>query len=759
MGEQIVDRAHGVLQEWDKIDENEFLNRDSKNFAKYSKAVAGVFKGAAEYIDTQAPLTGKVLAEGLRATGDAFELMHTAAMAGAAWEATTKQGTTGAKGPIHQDTKETKAFDKFRHVSNQFKKQFNITVRQEWYDGNYVRDYLIIKAPNGDTEEIDKNKTQAFMRALSRLESIKGAPVTQQEAFELATGQLELRQFEVEEDLFAIDLETGRQKTTKVNISYLAGKLGEEQEYDAGRYYAKARLLGEAIVGVKAYKNEDGTYKDFESLNSWERMALIRRHNRLNKLYRLSGRKGDLPANTLGKLLIEEAELKNEGVKDFSITESLIVDGLQTRLDDPLVPSEEKEEIIALLQKERAHIGMSKLDDLQKTDQPSVERPPDVEQLTAETDGFGMLGSEDKEEDGKGTSGWGTSALSENVEAPVEKKPKGGSDEFAAPGSAQAHKAIEETEKARPRGKRFAENLNKFLSDIEREQAQRQAEANEFLKEGLDAFGKSVVAIGGSYIKRNNRQKPQTPALNLRPVGPNYNPADGWGKPGQVSTGAVKCPENQKERQNKCARVISYIRKYESLSKADKIWNVNIQRAYLFRAQCCGYRWTTNAPQQTKGNENKTAAPPAAPPPPPAAPQTYDDGQTQGNAGPAGGMSRTECIHKFCPECAEAISLMEVSADPDCEACKKRNAANIDQCVSGGSNSSTSQSVSGDTGDYGYNTTGLPNPKVYYVFKQYQPSQKNYHYTIGKINAGRHIIYGPDTFEGCRAWAIQKGHW
>jgi len=365
--------------------------------------------------------------------------------------------------------------------------------------------------------------------------------------------------------------------------------------------------------------------------------------------------------------------------------------------------------------------------------------------------GSNLLGSEDKEEDGKGTSGWGTSAPAESVETPDNKKAKGGSDEFAAPGSAQAHKAIEETEKARPGGERYAKNLKKFMSDIEREQARNRADANAFLKEGLAATGKSIVAIAGSNIERKKR-KPKTPALphNLGPVGPNYNPADGWGKPGQVSTGAFKCPENRGELQKKCASVISYIRKYESPSKGSKLWTANIQRAYSFRSQCCGYRWTTNAPQQSKGNENKTA-------PPPAAPQTYDDGQTQGNAGPAVGMSRTECIHKFCPECAKAISLMEVSADPDCEACKKRNAANIDQCVSGGS------STSDDTGDSRYDTKGLPNPKVYYVYKRYQSGLKNYNYTIGKISyagmEGRSTIYGPDTFEGCSTWLKQKGYW
>lgn len=292
--------------------------------------------------------------------------------------------------------------------------------------------------------------------------------------------------------------------------------------------------------------------------------------------------------------------------------------------------------------------------------------------------------------------------------------------------------------------------------------ARQQAEANQFFQEGITATAKIAGDIAASNIKRNLSQKNKKTDLpyKLDPAGPNWNPADGWGKPGQVSSGAVKCPENPKERQIKCDQANKYVRKLEALSESSRIWSENVQRAYLFRAQCCGYRWTTNAPQDIKGSENKAAAQP------PAAPQTYDDGQAQGGTDTSqrgyGGMSRTECIHKFCPECAEAISLVEVSADSGCTACKKRNAAKIDQCVSGGS-SSTSKSVSDDTGGWGYDTKGLPNPKVYYVYKRYQPGLKNYNYTIGKMiytgMEGRRTIYGPDTFEGCSTWLKQKGYW
>ncbi len=328
-------------------------------------------------------------------------------------------------------------------------------------------------------------------------------------------------------------------------------------------------------------------------------------------------------------------------------------------------------------------------------------------------------------------SGWGTWDPAEKKEMPAKeefKKEGGqGSDDFAAPGSLSAQNAIQETEEMRPRGQKYAENLNKMMGEYERIQDRQEAQANQFFQEGMTATIKAAGDIAASNIKRKAGSKTKTPvpSYNLGPVGPNYNPADGWGKPGQVPSGAIKCPENQDEREAKCRQANEYIQKYNALSESSKTWDANIQRAYLYRSQCCGYRWTNDGSGSDTGN--------------------------------SGGMSRTECIHNFCPECAEAISLMGVSADSGCEACKERNAANIDQCVSGGSNSSTSQSGQGDIGDYGHN------PKVYYVFERYQPGQNNHHYTIGKKSnnalGGRRMIYGPDTFEGCRAWAIQKGHW
>ncbi|MCG7852226.1 MAG: hypothetical protein MIO92_06865 [Methanosarcinaceae archaeon] len=50
---------------------------------------------------------------------------------------------------------------------------------------------------------------------------------------------------------------------------------------------------------------------------------------------------------------------------------------------------------------------------------------------------------------------------------------------------------------------------------------------------------------------------------------------------------------------------------------------------------------------------------------------------------PKAGMSYDACLKKFCPMCAKAISLLDVSADPKCNECKKRNKAKIENCVRG----------------------------------------------------------------------------
>lgn len=63
-----------------------------------------------------------------------------------------------------------------------------------------------------------------------------------------------------------------------------------------------------------------------------------------------------------------------------------------------------------------------------------------------------------------------------------------------------------------------------------------------------------------------------------------------------ISDDTTYCPEDPDERKAKCAQVNGYIRAYESQGQKAQ-WTGSVQRAYLFRAQCCGYRWTTEGPE------------------------------------------------------------------------------------------------------------------------------------------------------------------
>ena len=42
-----------------------------------------------------------------------------------------------------------------------------------------------------------------------------------------------------------------------------------------------------------------------------------------------------------------------------------------------------------------------------------------------------------------------------------------------------------------------------------------------------------------------------------------------------------------------------------------------------------------------------------------------------------------DCLNRYCPMCARAISLLNQSADPKCEACKKAKAGAINRCMQG----------------------------------------------------------------------------
>ncbi len=62
---------------------------------------------------------------------------------------------------------------------------------------------------------------------------------------------------------------------------------------------------------------------------------------------------------------------------------------------------------------------------------------------------------------------------------------------------------------------------------------------------------------------------------------------------------------------------------------------------------------------------------------------SYIDCASQSGGSQPARRSYQECLSKYCPECAGAVSLLGVSADPKCETCKRNKASLINRCVSG----------------------------------------------------------------------------
>jgi hypothetical protein len=149
---------------------------------------------------------------------------------------------------------------------------------------------------------------------------------------------------------------------------------------------------------------------------------------------------------------------------------------------------------------------------------------------------------------------------------------------------------------------------------------------------------------------------------------------------------------------------------------------------------------------------------------PSADPRYVDDGTANAGAAVGGGsMSWADCEYKYCPMCADAIDLLGVSANEECNSCKEKYWAQIQACVQGGAASGNEDGFWKKMETYPRATEFDEGLKEYYAARKYQPELDNYHYVIGKNERGGlqgfQIIHGPDTFMGCRRWLIEQGHW
>lgn len=66
-------------------------------------------------------------------------------------------------------------------------------------------------------------------------------------------------------------------------------------------------------------------------------------------------------------------------------------------------------------------------------------------------------------------------------------------------------------------------------------------------------------------------------------------------------------------------------------------------------------------------------------------PQPLNAGNNQNNNPPSPGNSYNQCRSKYCPECDQAVTLLEVSVSEACEECLRRNRLLIEACMKGGS--------------------------------------------------------------------------
>ncbi|MGD8837768.1 MAG: hypothetical protein PVJ19_22705, partial [Desulfobacteraceae bacterium] len=140
----------------------------------------------------------------------------------------------------------------------------------------------------------------------------------------------------------------------------------------------------------------------------------------------------------------------------------------------------------------------------------------------------------------------------------------------------------------------------------------------------------------------------------------------------------------------------------------------------------------------------------------PSASNTPPIKYSSGNTGSA--MSWDACVEKHCPMCANQVTLLEVTPSDECNKCKKTKYAAIKACSSG--NARRRQGVTVNKQAHSGVNKGA---KVYFAARKYQPKYKNYHYVIGKKQygglVGHQILFGPDTYMGCRRWLIGKGYW
>lgn len=507
-----VGRLNEAAKECEKIDQQYHISSDARDMTKMFN-VAGTML---EEIGSDLKKTGGMgfIGEVVENGGKGFKLVVATSMACANYKYKSDQGTVGEidrttdSRAVHQGER---AYRVMLQVDQKIQERFGIEVRESWdLKENIVKPGFVVLSPDGEEAIIPQEDIPRLSLALSRLESIQGRRITQQEIFELANGTLSLRQFSPDNEHFEIDLNTGKQREVVLSsnpVDALAGEWGEAQEYHAGRYYTRCKYMDEVMEGVQAYAKTDGKgYKSFDELSVWEQQRLIRRTNRLNELAFLSGLLDELPPNIVSKLLNEEIELRKrmedpdpehpERIEQLTPTHRwLFSKGIRV-MNDPEATPEVIEKIASNIEAERTYLGVGEIDGFNTQGAGRMDDPALLKEMTEKAldeieGGFEQMSQED----------------ADPSKEMGRKRPK----EFAEPDELVTQQSIEDSERARELSRegeigystrKIDDMIDNYLRNVEN-QAIRDNRV--FIDEATNLLSQVIKDIGQTIAAQRQR--------------------------------------------------------------------------------------------------------------------------------------------------------------------------------------------------------------------------------------------------------------
>ncbi len=414
----------------------------------------------------------------------------------------------------------------------------------------------------------------------------------------------------------------------------------------------------------------------------------------------------------------------------------------------------------------------------------------------ADEGGFGMQGSEGDDDSG-GSAGFGLLGVDSDETSgaigaakpaqtdagarPAERGPGAEAGEFATPGSVEAQRAMDETDTViRPKGERFAAEWNSRMNNLGRKQARQQAEANQFLKDGLTATGQVAGDILAANIKRKANRTPQASQLPYdlsKTPGPVWTKDGGWGGKGdklkrcrenyaalQAARNDTKrfrrllgaargCGHYKKaqwslaalERQDRCPALRTELQAADQANDIVRYLSL-VNKAQIYECQEV-YQWARGrqgavAKRARAQKERKKMARTLS-----SSGISQNGGGTV-EGGPGGETAVTsgstmryaDCLKKLCPECSQGIGLMFEAVGSGCEGCKRRKHKTLNECAGLGYDSGRYKTEWYVVEHLWYN----PKTRIWEPTRSFSVEHRN-----DKAKQGYRVVYGPAFRDQC----------